>query len=66
MAKKRTYYQRYVREGRRGTIYCCRQFNNVYWRQARRLVKDYSEKSGMRRKGRLRKGKCPSEDGRCR
>ena len=65
MAGKRTYYQRYVREGR-STIYCCKQFNNVYWRQARQLVKDYSEKSGMRRTGRLRKGKCPSEDRGCR
>jgi hypothetical protein len=66
MAKKQNYYQRYVREGRRGTIYCCKQFKNVYWREARQLVKDYSEKSGMRRTGRLRKGKCPSEYGSCR
>jgi hypothetical protein len=65
MAKKRTYFQRYVREGR-STIYCCKQFNNVYWREARQLVKDYSAKSGMRRTGRLRKGKCPSEYRRCR
>ena len=67
MAKRETYYQQYVREGR-STTYCCKQFSNVYWREARQLVKDYSEESGMRRKGRLTKGKCPSGPGyrRCR
>jgi hypothetical protein len=60
-----TYYQRYRREGR-VTIFCCKQFNKVDYHEARRLVRAFKAKTGMRPTGSLRKGKCPSGDGRCR
>jgi hypothetical protein len=60
-----TYYQRFRREGR-VTIFCCKQFNRVDFHKARRLVRAYKAKTRMKPTGNLMKGKCPSEDGRCR